>query len=276
MATTFERYKQADAVFWGGVAIISVVLALASAAISAVVPPGLVAGLHGSRLDGGTLNAMRANLANLSAQTDRLRSDLGRVTTQMTLAQQDRTSVTKRVGALEKTLPVLIEQMPQDPGVDLAAVTASTGVKKGVVRPAEGGSVMTTEQPLIAEPAAAGTQPEVPPLPQAAAQASQKIASAAPARPKNLTKIHSDGYGVALGSEVALKEAYLNWTDIRNKVGALLIGLSPLIAEGEDGDYHLIAGPLTDVSQAEQLCGHLTRVGIQCLPMPYSGYALPQ
>ena len=44
--------------------------------------------------------------------------------------------------------------------------------------------------------------------------------------------------------------------------------------EGGD-DKMIVAGPVTDRAQAEQLCVRMDRVGIPCKPTPFQGEPLP-
>jgi len=88
--------------------------------------------------------------------------------------------------------------------------------------------------------------------------------------------VNADAYGLALGFPVREEDAEAQWQSLSAKVGTLLLGLAPLLQdiEGEDGK-RIIAGPVTDRAQAEQLCVRMDRVGIPCEPQPFSGEPLP-
>ena len=55
----------------------------------------------------------------------------------------------------------------------------------------------------------------------------------------------------------------------------MLIGMEPILSGGNSG-YHIVAGPVDRIARAEELCGYVERAGLQCLPVPYSGYMMPQ
>jgi hypothetical protein len=60
------------------------------------------------------------------------------------------------------------------------------------------------------------------------------------------------------------------------KVGTLLVGLAPLLAnvEGSSGK-RLVVGPIAVESEARQLCGRMGKVGIACASVPFIGEPLP-
>ncbi len=95
-----------------------------------------------------------------------------------------------------------------------------------------------------------------------------RIATAAP-------RIDGESYGVALGIVVDAYGAPAAWTAVNGKVGTLLIGLTPVLADDADGvGKHLVAGPLPGFAQARDLCAHLAPVGIPCRPVPFVGTPL--
>lgn len=274
MSAEVERYSQSDVTFWGAVAIACVAFAVGSATISSFVPPSMVAGLHATRVEGGSFNALRGEVTGLRTRLDRIILENGEIKSQVNIGERDRGEVTKRVAALENSLPTLLEQIPIESGVDLSSVTASTS-KPANPAPADGGSVAVTTEPMFADqtmpssPSANGTDAmgdgTMPAMPAS-------LMALAP----NLTRISSDGFGVSIGDPVDAKSAYQAWTKTRNKVGALLLGLTPLLTVAESDQFHLVAGPVPDIGQAQELCAHLTRAGLSCNPVAYAGYALPQ
>ncbi|MGN6103238.1 MAG: hypothetical protein ACTHOR_19035, partial [Devosia sp.] len=79
--------------------------------------------------------------------------------------------------------------------------------------------------------------------------------------------------GVAIGAPVRPDGALAAWQVLAAKVGILLVGTSPLLADdpaGSNGKV-LVAGPLPDVPAAARLCAEIDRAGISCTPMPYVG-----
>jgi hypothetical protein len=82
--------------------------------------------------------------------------------------------------------------------------------------------------------------------------------------------------GVAIGAPVPPATALVAWQGLAAKVGILLVGTSPLLADdpaGGDGKV-LVAGPLPDIATAGKLCASIDRAGLTCTPMPYVGSPL--
>jgi hypothetical protein len=86
----------------------------------------------------------------------------------------------------------------------------------------------------------------------------------------------ASAFGLALGFPISPDDAEAQWQSLAAKVGTLLLGLAPLLqdVDGEDGKI-IVAGPVTDRAQAEQLCIRMDRVGIPCEPKPFQGEPLP-
>ena len=241
---------------WGIVALVAWSAAVLLANISALVPADLLGVVHASRLEGGTMNQLRAQVAEIRAESDRMRRENGLLLQRFTLAEQAQGDVTRRVGALESSVPALAERMPETAIID-DSVTASIFEGRTMNFDAEGGTVSVTQKPL------AGMEGGV----------SAVLPEDAPAdRPAT-----ADGsrFGIALGFPVAPDESEGQWQDLLAKVGTLLIGLWPVTTEAETGGKTIIAGPLASETQAAELCGRLDRVGIPCKPVPFRGEPLP-
>lgn len=274
-----EQYRQTDVNFWGIVAISAMGLAMVLANLPALVSPDILAGLHTNRLDGGTLNSLRAQVARLERDAASLRLENSSIQTRFSLTEQTQGSVAKRLGALENTLPVLLEQIPPGAAIDTSTLTSAISRGATQTQAATGGSVEYSTTPLYPD-----QEPMPKPLEAKPNQPTPSDITSAPmATPATYTKpapdlamITTDGFGMAMGPDVTLQDAHIAWADIRNKAGALLIGFEPLLAVQADGTYHLVAGPVKEISRATEICRYATRAGVQCLPMPYSGYRLPQ
>ncbi|MEO7221344.1 MAG: hypothetical protein ABIY37_02645, partial [Devosia sp.] len=66
------------------------------------------------------------------------------------------------------------------------------------------------------------------------------------------------------------------WRSMNDKVGALMLGMGPLLATVEGGaGKRLVVGPIATESDARQLCGHMAKVGIACASVPFIGTPLP-
>jgi hypothetical protein len=242
---------------WGIVALVAWAVAILLANISAVIPENVLGALHASRLEGGTMNQLRGQVAEIQAESDRMRRENSLLLQRFELAEEANGAVTRRVGALEVSVPQLLERVPASSPVD-DSVTASITDGMSISFDADGGSVSLVQKPLVAG------------QPGAAAAAGPRVEPVGPVLP--------DGshFGVALGFPVAETDGEAQWQGLMAKVGTLLLGLWPVVADAEVGDGKLvIAGPLSTETQAAELCGRLDLVGIPCKPVPFKGEPLP-
>jgi hypothetical protein len=252
VAKASDQFRPSDVTFWGVMALFCCGAAVLSANLAALVPTGFFAGLHASRADGGTISQLRSQVVNLTEESVRMRRENNVLLQRFTLAEQARNEVTRRVGALEVSLPALLEK-PSN-GID-RSVTASIGEEADEIFEADGGSVAVRQKPLLPRTAPAAAKPEV--------------AAAAPAA-------DADAFGIAIGFPVAAVEAESQWQEYSARVGTLLLGLAPLLQEaGDDDEARLVAGPLDTASQADALCGRLDLIGIPCLTVRFTGDPLP-
>ena len=252
MAKARDQFRPSDVTFWGVTALFCCGAAVLSANLAALVPTGFFVGLHASRADGSTISQLRSQVASLTEESVRMRRENNVLLQRFTLAEQARNEVTQRVGALEVSLPALLEGSPNGTGID-RSVTASIGDEPETFE-ADGGSVAVRQKPLL--PRAAPAAPE------------REMATAPMADP--------EAFGIAIGFPVAVAEAEAQWQDYSARVGTLLLGLAPLLQEADDGEAaRLVAGPLDAASQADALCGRLELVGIPCQPVSFTGDPLP-
>lgn len=272
MSKPVERYRQSDVNFWGIAAIAACGIAMTATSLPALLPNQVFTALHTSRLNGASVNSLRAQMATLEEENAKLRIDTAQLITRLGLAEKDRGTITQRVGALENTVPVLMEQIPPGNTIDASIVTSSTG-KATESATITGGSVEISRTPLYPDSSdfrAPETELSAAPTPTAT-QEMPELKTDLP----SLERFSSEQYGIAVGGTVTVNEAYVSWIDLRNKVGALLIGMEPILSSGNSG-YHIVAGPVDRIARAEELCGYVERAGLQCLPVPYSGYLMPQ
>lgn len=254
MARAADHFRASDVTLWGVVALCCWGAAVLLANVSALVPSSVFAGLHVSRLDGGTVAQLRSQVAALTEESRRMRNENNLLLQRFDRAEAATREAAQRIGAVEVSLPSALEARTEaSPGIDRMP-TASIGNDNAVSFDAEGGSVSVTQKPLVTEPPG------------------QTSLVQEPAVPRPLP----DAYGLALGFPVAEADAEAQWQSLADKVGTLLIGLAPLLQEIEGSDDKLIvAGPLSDRAEAEQLCVRMDRVGIPCEPKPFEGQPLP-
>ena len=252
MAKAADLFRSSDVTRWGIVALVAWSAAVLLANISALVPADALGALHASRLEGGTMNQLRAQVAEIRSESDRMRRENNLLLQRFVMAEEAQGDVTRRVGALESTVPELAARVPETAIVD-DSVTASIFEGETMNFDAEGGTVSVTQKPMAGmEGGVSSTErPEVP----AAADGSR--------------------FGIALGFPVAPDESEGQWQELLAKVGTLLIGLWPVTTDAETGGKTIIAGPRAGETQAAELCGRLDRVGIPCKPVPFRGEPLP-
>ena len=297
---------QADLTFWGISAFIAVGVAVASSSISTFIPDGVFGGLHANRLQGGTLNQLRAQVEQLKSEQNILLRRANEMRAQFSLSERDRNAVNQRVGALEASIPMLLEIVPERMDIDRLSITASIGVAKNEEFIAEGGSVEISRTPMFGASVPLGElmQPVPPPLSppnDETAINGDKPPSPETTSPNNAggaqqienedmatnqavsnlpivntkwseTSVSQTLFGIAVGETVAIENADALWQEISKNIGALLIGLQPAVSDPlQNNNFRLVLGPINNYSEAETLCSRIERVGINCLPVQYDG-----
>ncbi|KQX42852.1 hypothetical protein ASD04_02520 [Devosia sp. Root436] len=260
MAKASEQFRQSDVTTWGIVALVLSAIAVMGANVSALMPRDLLAGLHKTRLEGASLDQLRLQVADLREEQLRLKRETGILTARFSLGEQQGNDITRRVGALEVSLPRLLETLPDGGNIDRNSLTAAIGQDPALVYQAEGGSVVVRHQPMAeAKPAVAGEQPLPAPVQQMAA----------------IPMPNEQQFGIALGPSIPFEAAPEAWRDLSMKLGPLLFGLAPLLVEEANGDdQRIVVGPITQLSEATALCARLERMSVSCLPMPFTGTPL--
>ena len=266
MARASEQFRQSDVTTWGIVALVLSGIAVMGANVSALMPQGVLAGLHKTRIEGASLEQLRLQVGDLREEQVRLRRENSVLTARFALDEQRGNEITRRVGALEVSLPLLLESLPDDTNIDRSNLTAAIGKDPALVYEADGGSVVVRQQPMAeAQPVAAGEQP----LPEPVEQVEQveQVAS--------IPVPNEAAFGVALGSSVEFQQAPEAWRDLTMKLGPLLFGLAPLLVEEANSDHQrIVVGPINQLSEATALCARLERLSVSCLPMPFTGTPL--
>ena len=246
---------------WGIVALVLSGIAVMGANVSALIPQGMLAGLHKTRIEGASLEQLRAQVSDLREEQIRLKRENSVLTARFALDEQRGNEITRRVGALEVSLPLLLESLPDDANIDRSNLTAAIGKDPALVYEADGGSVVVRQQPMAeALSATTGEQPLPEPI--------EHTASTIPVP-------NEAAFGVALGSSVPFEQAPDAWRDLTMKLGPLLFGLAPLLVEEANSDnQRIVVGPINQLSEATALCARLERLSVSCLPMPFTGTPL--
>ncbi|MEO5808281.1 hypothetical protein [Devosia sp.] len=257
MAKASAQFQQSDVTVWGIVALVCGAMAVMSANISAILPPSLLSGLHATRIEGANLSQVRAQLIDLQSRSARMERENTALLTRFSLQEQASNDMTHRVGALEVSIPKLIEALPSGSDVDRSSLTASIQEGEALTYDADGGSVKIRQQPLE-------TLAEAAPQPMPAA-----LAAAVSVTPDEAM------FGIAIGPGISFAEAKSEWDDLSIKLGPLLFGLGPLLADEANSDNkRIVVGPIKQMSEATALCARLERVSISCMPMPFNGTPL--
>lgn len=259
MAKLGEPIRASDTTFWGIFALVAWGAALVGAGASAVLPPGLLSGLHTPLVQSGNPGQLQAKVADLDARLASVKADNSALMDRVALSDQQRTDITRRLGALEATMPRVIEAVNTPARVDQSVITGDISGTSSMVASAEGGTVAYSITPLTPN----ATAP--------ANAASQAMPSALVAPAPN-----ASAFAVALGPPIITTEGPAAWRSFGDKAGTLLIGLSPLLAplEGAPGK-RLIAGPLPSEAAARELCGSFAKLGISCSSAAFIGDQLP-
>lgn len=256
MAKASEQFRQSDVTLWGLVALVCAGLAVFGSNVSLLVPQSIMGGLHQPRVAGASIETLRREVGELKTESARLRRENELLLSRFALQEKSGGDIVRRVGALEVTVPRLLEDLPDSARVDMSNVTASIGAGDTFSFETEGGSVSVRQSAL---PQAAPDQP----LP---AEIAPQTALAVP---------DQDAYGIAIGAPVAFEQAEGLWGDLTLKLGPLLFGLAPLLADEANGNNkRIVVGPIAEMSEARALCERFERVSIACMPMPYDGTPL--
>lgn len=252
-----DQFRSADVTRWGITALALWGVAVLGANLSALVPPATLAALHAPRVEGATINQLRTQVAALEAESARMKRESSQLLARFNLNEDSTTAITKRVGALEVSLPKLVER--QFAAVQPIDPTPTGSVDKPITFEVDGGSVEVRQTPLL----------------PGSSEVTFKAVPHAAAMPAELAPDGSS-VGIALGFPVPLDEAEARWQALLAEAGTMLMGLSPVLAAADGTANKLIvAGPITDKASALDLCNRLDNQGIPCEALPYAGEPLP-
>lgn len=259
MAKASEQFRQSDATIWGIVAMVLCAVAVMGANVSAMIPSSILGGLHKTRIEGASLEQLRLQVADLRDQSLQLKRENGQLLTRFALEEQQGNAVVQRVGALEVSLPKLLEALPDNAAIDRTTLTSSIGEEQSLVYDADGGSVVIRQRPM----------------PEALPALVQPLPALAASTPSAIATPSQTVYGVALGSSLPAASAPETWRDLSMKLGPLLLGLQPLMADdATSANKRIVVGPIAQLAEATALCTRLEQISIACTPMPYNGSPL--
>jgi hypothetical protein len=243
---------------WGIVALGIWAVAVLGANLSALVPTSVYGALHASRLDGSTMNQLRSDVATLEEEAARMKRENNQLLQRFAINEEAAGAMTRRVGALEISIPKLVEQQFASFEAVDSMPTGSIGAKP-LTFEVDGGTVTVQQRPMEL----GSSEVKLTPIPIDEPVVESAVAD-------------GSSVGVALGFPVMPDEAEAQWQELLAKVGTMLIGLSPVLgeAEGSNGKL-LVAGPVIDKASAIELCSRLDQQGVPCEPVPFAGAPVP-
>jgi hypothetical protein len=262
LAKASEQFRQSDVTLWGIVALVSVALAVFGSNVALLVPQSIIGGLHQPRIAGASIETLRQQVSDLRQDTTRLKRENELLVSRFSMQERSGNDITRRVGALETTVPQILENLPNGPLVDRSTVTASIGENQTLTFDADGGSVSVRQSAL--------------PQASASADVNQPLPALVPTQPASAMAMpNENAYGIAVGAAVPFEQTPALWSDLTLKLGPLLFGLSPLVVDVANGDdKRIVVGPIEQLAEARALCERFERVSIACMPMPFSGTPL--
>ena len=257
----------ADVAPWGIAALVCGAMAVAAVNLSALLPADALGGLHTPYRQGANYHQLRTQLAELAEDRNRVMGDYRALLARFNLLDDDSDEAIRRLGALEKSLPLLIESLPLSSDIDRSLLTASIAESAEEVYEFDGGTMVVRYSPLFddAAPQPVAEQPMPPPL----TPEQPPVTATEPTVDLTLQ-------GVAVGHSVPFDQSAALYAEITKTAGMLLLGTSPLAAASEGSDQtRIVLGPLPDSASAQALCARIERLDLPCEPTPYSGEPLP-
>lgn len=253
-----DQFRSADVTKWGITALAIWAFAVLSANLTGLVPPGVLASLHASRVEGATMNQLRTQVVALQDESARAKRANEELLARFNMNEDSTTSITKRVGALEVSIPKLVEQQlasvqqPVDP-------TNTGSIDKPITFEVDGGTVEVRQIPMT----------------PGSSDVTFKAVPFAAAMPEEIAP-NGTTMGIGLGFPITPDEAEPAWQEMLADAGTMLMGLKPVLAAADGTTNKLIiAGPITDKASALDLCKRLDKQGIPCQALPYAGDPLP-
>lgn len=252
--------KQPRAVMaWGMAALGCTALAVLSANIAGLVPVPVLNNLHAPRTDATSLNQLRVVAMDMRADMAVISSQYRALINRFNLMDDDSTATLRRLAAVESSMPLLIESLPNGADIDRSLFTAAIPGDGGEHVEVDGGTMTVRQVPLFSGPASVAVQDQ--PLPAEIVPLLTEVAAAT---------------GIIVGAPMSASAVTDYYQAVTDVAGMLLLGTLPLVNGGETGTGRLVLGPLPDMASAEIVCTQLVRLDIACEPAPYSGIPLEQ
>lgn len=252
-----QQTDQSDIARWGIAALVAGSVAILSANIAAFIPGHMLMGLHSTRLSAGNLNQLGSRIEQIQLDSQRTARDTRMLIARLDLLDDDSGETVRRLAAVERSLPLLIESLPLTADIDRSLLTASILSTGGEVYEAQGGTIVIRQSSLFADLDEEAGQP-MPPVLEAMAS------------PRAEAEFGAPPLGLALGFPVQPDAASVLWAEIAALAGDSLMGSVPLLAtDDHDGLVQIVAGPFAGETSTATLCSELTDHGIKCSVTAY-------
>lgn len=272
LANISNQIGQGDVTRWGIIAMLFGGVALLSFSLSDNLPENVAVGLHATRMEGGNVNMLRQQVAELQNQQRQMTRDALLMDGQLRLSERDRGNLVRRLGALETAIPALLEVAPPDAELDFSLMTGAITDPTEKSFETDGGSVTLTHRPIFADFEEPDTEQILDAIPAMPPSLSEEVpADLRSGEPDSDITLTATAYGLAIGEIVTDDGAEAQWASLRQHIGTLLIGLEPALSDpAGTGDSRIIVGPISDYAAAEVLCLRIARAGVPCLPVQYA------
>lgn len=297
-----NQFTQSDTRLWGLVAITALTTMLVFSTVSLLFPKGWSNMLKESSSDYGTIAQVQAELRSIKMEFAAFKHESNVTSSRLALGEEGNSFVSKRVRALEASIPILLESLPSGAQLDKGLITASINQANGeeIIRLDD--DVKVARSYLFETlPLAERTPPELQQeLPAILAQIDgndvpteittmadlpEKIAventvtdpvTTAGVKAMDALPAVDARFGVVLGPQIEKSKAELNWLNIKANVGTLLLGLTPkMIAVVNESDkIQLVVGPFDEERAAHSLCKEIMRQGYVCETGRFEGIPL--
>jgi len=273
-----NRFEQADVKIWGFIAVGVVTSMVLLSSVAAFVPSKFLNGLRETRQNSGTINQLQSELTSIRLEFASIKRASSISGTRLTLGEESNSKFSRRVRALEASIPMLLEALPADATIDRSLITASINEANGeeIIKNDENVKVVQSnlfDNRPMSDAAPTSLQQEIPKVVDDAAESAEMtdIETATP-----MIEVSSTEFGLIIGPSVSMDDAPVVWQRYKADVGTLLIGLEPkaLPIANDSEKWRLIAGPIADISEAISLCLQISRAGFACEASGFGGVEL--
>jgi hypothetical protein len=110
---TINQFEQDDVKLWGFIAVGAVTIAVVLSSLTAVLPDRILNSLRETRQNYGTISQLQAELTAIRMEFATIKREAAISGTRMTLAEESSSKFSRRVRALESSIPMMLEALPE-------------------------------------------------------------------------------------------------------------------------------------------------------------------